>query len=138
MALVRPTARPPTRLMSSKLTAERDPAYGWVVVAASAILMGFGFGGLATIAVFMKPLSAAFGWQRADISMAYAIGAMAAAIGGLGFGQIADRWAPRPAVMFGALVMGLALVSLQWLSGLAHLYITVAIFGAAGFPPTVL
>ena len=118
--------------MSTKVTAERDPAYGWVVVAASAILMGFGFGGLATIAVFMKPLSAAFGWQRADISMAYAVGAMAAAFGGLAFGQIADRWPPRPAVLVGALVMGLSLLSLHWLSGLVHLYITVTIFGAAG------
>jgi len=118
--------------MTMSVSKQRDPAYGWVVVAAAAILMGFGFGGLSIVAVFMKPLSAAFGWQRAEISMAYFIGAMAAAFGGLAFGQAADRWPPRPAVVLGALVMGLSLVSLQWLASLTHLYVTVTIFGAAG------
>ena len=111
---------------------QRDPMYGWVIVAAGAVLMGIGFGGLSSFAVFMKPLSLEFEWGRADVSLAYTAGALAAAFGGLLFGQIADRWAPRPSVLFGALSMGLALASLHWLSSLLHLYIAVAIYGAAG------
>jgi MFS family permease len=114
------------------VSTQRDPMYGWVIVAAGAVLMGFGFGGLSSFAVFMKPLSSEFGWGRADISMAYTVGALAAAFGGLAFGQIVDRWSPRPAVLLGALSMGLALVSLHWLSSLLHLYVAVAVYGAAG------
>jgi MFS family permease len=110
----------------------RDSIYGWVIVAAAATLMGFGFGGLSSFAVFMKPLSSAFEWSRAEISMAYTVGAMAAAFGGLVVGQVADRWAPRPLVLVGAVTMGAALASLHWLSSLTHLYVAVAVFGAAG------
>lgn len=47
-----------------------EPVYGWVIVFAAAVLIGLGVGGIASIAVFLKPLAAEFGWSRADVSLA--------------------------------------------------------------------
>ena len=57
--------------------------YGWVMVA---VIFGFSilaFGGLASIAVFIKPLTLEFGWTRAETSLGYTVTALSAALVGL-------------------------------------------------------
>ncbi len=41
--------------------------YGWVVVAASAVIYGLAGVGLFCFGIFIKPMSQDFGWARADV-----------------------------------------------------------------------
>ena len=49
-------------MKSETTSTERDPAYGWLMVFVVFTLSGLSFGALGAISVFLKPLSAEFGW----------------------------------------------------------------------------
>jgi len=42
--------------------------YGWVVVAAGALMTCVGFGTMLSLTVFLQPISKAISWSRADVS----------------------------------------------------------------------
>ena len=65
--------------------------YGWVIVAVSTVCLALGFGAGGTVSVFIKPFEQEFGWLRADISMAYTMHTIGAALGGLVWGSLSDR-----------------------------------------------
>ena len=44
--------------------------YGWVVVAAGALMTCVGFGSMLSLAVFLRPISEAMGWSLAGVSAA--------------------------------------------------------------------
>ena len=44
--------------------------YGWVVVAAGALMTCIGFGTMLSLAVFLQPISKAMGWSTAGVSAA--------------------------------------------------------------------
>ena len=96
--------------------------YGWVMVFAAAVLIGLGLGGIASVAVFLKPLTAEFGWSRASVSMAYTIASIASAVAGLYFGRVADLHGARLIVWLGTLAFGLSLIALSYQTSLWHLY----------------
>ena len=48
--------------------------YGWVVVAAGAVMGCVAIGSLFSLAVFLQPMSVATGWSRTGISTAMTIG----------------------------------------------------------------
>ena len=80
-----PPARPKTN--------ERDLRYyGWRVALAANLGIMVGFSIYAySFSVFVKPLSAQFGWNRQAISEGFALSALAAAI----FSPLAGRWLDR-------------------------------------------
>ena len=43
--------------------------YGWVMVLVVFVLSGLAFGSMASISVFLKPISADFGWSRGALSL---------------------------------------------------------------------
>ena len=49
----------------------RDPTYGWVMVFAVFVLSAFPSVPAGSISVFLKPLSAEFGWSRGDTAFGY-------------------------------------------------------------------
>ncbi|MGH9454447.1 MAG: MFS transporter [Terriglobia bacterium] len=77
---------------------ESNPRYyGWrVVLAANLGVMG-GFGSLFvyTFSVFLKPLSAQFGWSREAISQGFGIAAIMVAVCSPAIGRWLDRFGPR-------------------------------------------
>jgi len=106
----------------------------WIVVAAATFGMMAAFGVSVSVAVFLKPLEAEFGWLRADISFAYALLSGGAALGGLVSGRTMDAIDSRPIVVFGALVMSAGLIALSWQNDLAtihYIYLAIGVFGFA-------
>lgn len=106
--------------------------YGWVMVVVTFLLSGLAFGGLPAIAVFIKPLSLEFGWSRAEISLGYTMMAISAAVAGLLFGIISDRFGTRWSAVLGSGGMGLAYLLQSGQSTLTELYLTCLLFGATG------
>ena len=48
-------------------------SYAWVMVAVCTAMVAMAFGAIGTVAVFLEPLAAEFGWPRADVSAAYSV-----------------------------------------------------------------
>ena len=89
------------------------PRYGWVVVAAGALMTCAAFGAVFSLAVFLQPMADATGWSRAGISGAMTLVFLAMGVGGFAWGTLSDRIGARPVVLAGSvlLVLGLALAS---------------------------
>ena len=87
--------------------------YGWIVVAAGALMTCIAFGAVFSLAVFLTPMSDATGWSRAGISAAMTLVFLAMGVGGFAWGALSDRIGARPVVLAGSvlLALGLALAS---------------------------
>jgi MFS family permease len=109
--------------------------YGWVIVGVATICLALGFGTNSTVSVFMKPFEQEFGWLRADISMAFTLLTVGAAIGGIVWGGLSDRIGARKVGFFGAFAISGGLIALRWQSDLWVLYLIYFLIGGLGFAP---
>lgn len=109
----------------------------WTLIIAAVLGVGVSLLAVALIplAVFLKPLNAAFGWGRAEISLAITVMGLAMAIAMPIAGWIIDRYGiVRPAVVsILAVAAGLSFMPTAIMNyGLAGLYVTAAWIGAVG------
>jgi MFS family permease len=95
-------------------------------------MAAMGFGVLFTVAVFLTPLAAEFGWARADVSLAYAVATIGTGLGGVMMGHFADRMPVRRVAVAGAVVPAAALALLSSTESLAELYAYHALMGLFG------
>ena len=110
----------------------RDINYGWVMVFVVFVLSGLAFGSLASISVFLKPVSLEFGWSRGQTSFAYTLASFASAAFGVMWGQLADKYGTKWFGAIGAVCMSLTLISLSGLGSILQFYILYFLFGAFG------
>jgi MFS family permease len=89
----------------------RDPAYGWVVVAAGAMMTCVGFGAMMSLGVFLQPIAEATGWSRGGISAAATLNFLVMGVSAFLWGSLSDRLGPRIVVLLGSLFLGLGLVA---------------------------
>jgi MFS family permease len=107
-------------------------SYAWIAVAVSTIMVGTGFGAIMTMAVFLTPLAAEFGWPRGDVSAAYAVATIGTGLGGMLMGHFADRLPVRRVALCGAIVPAVALFLLSGMQTRLELYAWHALLGIAG------
>jgi MFS family permease len=110
-----------------------EQPYGWVIVAVATTCLALGFGANIVVSVFIKPFEAEFGWARAEISLAYSVLTVGAAIGGVVWGSLSDRIGSKRIGFFGAFALAAGLIALRWQSELWQLYLIHFLFGALGF-----
>jgi MFS family permease len=109
--------------------------YGWRVVLAACLGVMAGFGSLFvyTFAVFVKPLSAAFGWNREAISLGFGLAAVTLGLISPLLGRWIDRFGPRRIILPCMTVYGCAILSLALLrSQLWQFYVTCIVLGLVG------
>src|SRR5262245_65800919 len=106
--------------------------YAWVMVAVCTAMVAMAFGAIGTVAVFLEPLAAEFGWPRADVSAAYSVATVATGFGGIAMGHFADRVPVRRVALFGALVPGLAFIALSYMQSRVELYAVHLLMGLIG------
>jgi MFS family permease len=85
--------------------------YGWVVVAAGALMTCVGFGAMLSLAVFLQPISEAMGWSRAGVSAAATLDFLFMGLAAFIWGALSDRFGTRIVVLAGSLLLGLGLVT---------------------------
>ncbi|MCJ9734171.1 MFS transporter, partial [Bradyrhizobium sp. PRIMUS42] len=85
--------------------------YGWVVVAAGALMTCVGFGTMLSLAVFLQPISEAMGWSRAGVSAAATLDFLCMGVAAFLWGTLSDRFGTRIVVLAGSLLLGLGLVT---------------------------
>jgi predicted MFS family arabinose efflux permease len=105
------------------------------VVAAAyfGVMVGFGSLLVFTFGIFLKPLSAEFGWSRESVSAAFGFAALTVAVCSPPLGHLLDRFGPRRIVLPCMAVFGVAFASLSLLTpSLVHLYATFVVIGTVG------
>jgi len=100
--------------------------YGWLIIAAAALIMFMGTGTMFSFGVFLKPIQQEFGWPRAAVSAAFAINWLMLGVSSLIFGALSDR-STRLVVLIGSVAFGLGLFLAARTTALWQLYVT---FGA--------
>jgi MFS family permease len=109
--------------------------YGWRVVFAACLGVMAGFGSLFvyTFTVFVKPLGAAFGWNRESVSLGFAIAAMTVGLSSPLIGRLIDRFGPRRIILPCMTVFGCGIISFSLLgSRLWQFYLTCFVIGVVG------
>jgi sugar phosphate permease len=98
--------------------------YGWVVLACLC-LAGFARQGpaVATLSIFVVPMTAEFGWSRAAIAGAVSLGGLLAAVVAPPLGPILDRRGARLMLCLAVLGTGLSCMALSLTSSLAVFYL---------------
>lgn len=111
------------------------PYAGWLVVLAAffGVMVGFGSLVVFTFGIFLKPLSAEFGWSREAVSRAFGLAALSVAVSSPKLGQLLDRIGPRRVIVPCFAVYGVALASLAFLTPrLVHFYGVFVVIGLVG------
>src|SRR5690348_18509507 len=97
--------------------------YGWVVLG---VLCCVGFArqgpAVATLSIFVEPLTREFGWSRTALSGAVSLGGVLAAISAPLIGPLLDRRGSRLVLCAAVLVNGVALLLLSATGSLLHFY----------------
>jgi len=109
-----------------------EQRYGWVMVAVIFCFSILAFGGMSSVAVFIKPLTLEFGWTRAETSLGYTVNALSAALVGLLVGVYADRFGTRLIAFIAAAGMGSAYLLQAGLTTLTEHYAYYILYGATG------
>src|SRR6202161_2359288 len=120
---------------ATELDASHAGYFGWRVALAACLGVMGGFGSLFvyTFTVFVKPLGAAFGWNRESVSLGFAIAALTVGLSSPLIGRLIDRFGPRRIILPCMTVFGFGVVSLAFLgSRLWQFYLTCLVIGVVG------
>jgi MFS family permease len=107
------------------LLARRLPFfYGWVVLGCAACA-GFARQGpaVATLSIFIVPMTSEFGWTASEISGAVALGGLLAAVTSPLLGPLVDRHGARAILCTAVLVTGVAALLLSQVNSLLMFYL---------------
>jgi MFS family permease len=126
-------APPHARQFQDSAPSRGVPLRAILVVVGATMTMALGFGALALISVFMRPLEAEFGWSRAETSLAYAIATVGMALGGVVWGWASDRVNMRVLLAIGGSGMALPLLAMAGVQSLWQLYAAHLVLGGLGF-----
>lgn len=87
--------------------------YGWVIVAAGAVITCIAAGSMFALPVYLQPISDDAGWGRAGVSLSMTVAFVVMGIGGFLWGAASDRWGARPVILLATaqLVLGLFIAS---------------------------
>lgn len=83
--------------------------YGWVIVAAGAVITCVAMGAMFALPVYLHPIADQTGWTRAGISGAMTIGFIVMGVAGFLWGTLTDRIGARPVVLIASITLGLGL-----------------------------
>jgi MFS family permease len=110
-----------------------------LVAACCGTFVGFGSVVIFTFGVFLKPLTAAFGWTRSQVSLAFTLTALTVAICSPFIGRLLDRFPARRVIVPCTIVYALAFASLSLLTrNIGHFLAIFVLMGVIGNGTTQL
>ena len=97
--------------------------YGWVIVIVSFLIITISYGVQYSFGVFLKPLSADFGWTRAQTSSIYSFYIIMHGISAAIMGWLSDRFSSRLTSAIGGILISSGLLLASYAGAIWHLYI---------------
>jgi len=82
--------------------------------------------------VFIQPLNAEFGWNRADIGLAFAIACLVFGLMTYPAGRLSDRYGPRRVVVVGSLILACGFMLSGLIQTKVQLYLTYGVIAGFG------
>ncbi|WP_448950672.1 MFS transporter [Labrys neptuniae] len=107
-------------------------SYRWVIVAAGGLLGCVAVGSMFSLPVFLKPMAQETGWSVTGISTAMTFGFLAMAVASMVWGNLSDRYGPRPVVLAGSVLLAASLALASQSSSLIEFQLVFGVLvGAA-------
>ena len=126
---------PTTETAETRMDESQITYPGWKIVLAgfSGVMVSFAAIVPYTFGLFLKPLTASFGWHREATSAGFSIAALTVAAASPGLGFLLDRFRPRSIILPCIVVFSAAYASLALLTPhLLHFYLTFFVIGLVG------
>ena len=126
---------PTTQTVETRMDESQITYPGWKIVLAgfSGVMVSFAAIVPYTFGLFLKPLTASFGWHREATSAGFSIAALTVAAASPGLGFLLDRFRPRSIILPCIVVFSAAYASLALLTPhLLHFYLTFFVIGLVG------
>ncbi len=127
--------------MHVSVVTERRSSYGWVIVAASFVLLVGSFGTQLCFGLFLKPLTEEFGWSRAAVSAAMSLLMAVSGLMGVVMGRVTDRYGARAAIAPGVVIGAVSFLLMSRMSSLWQFYLLFGVGGGilagCSYTPTV-
>jgi sugar phosphate permease len=106
------------------LSGRRSVYYGWWVLAAGTMAMAVGSGlSMSAFGLYVKPLEAEFGWDRAQVSLGFSAAVLASGLTAPLIGHWVDSRGARSAILIGSLLAALSYVLLAMTQTLWQYYL---------------
>ena len=110
-----------------------------LLTACCGVFAGFGSSFVFTFGVFLKPLTEAFGWTRAQVSLGFTVAALTVAVCSPFLGRLLDRYPARRIILPCVALYGLGFASLSLLTGhVGHFLAVLVLLGIIGNGTTQL
>jgi MFS transporter, OFA family, oxalate/formate antiporter len=106
--------------------------HGYVVVAASFLIMTLAFGMQNSFGVFFKPMSMEFGWSRADTSGPFSLCVLVSGILSILSGRLSDRYGSWKVIAGGAIISGAGYILMADIHSLWQFYLYYGVLVAIG------
>ncbi|MGA2051203.1 MAG: MFS transporter [Terracidiphilus sp.] len=126
---------PTTQTVETRMDESQISYPGWKIVLAGFLGVMVSFAAIVpyTFGLFLKPLTASFGWHREATSAGFSIAALTVAAASPGLGFLLDRFRPRSIVLPCIVVFSAAYASLALLTPhLLHFYLIFFVIGLVG------
>ena len=126
---------PTTQTAETRMDESQISYPGWKIVLAGFFGVMVSFAAIVpyTFGLFLKPLTASFGWHREATSAGFSIAALIVAAASPGLGFLLDRFRPRSIILPCIVVFSAAYASLALLTPhLLHFYLTFFVIGLVG------
>jgi MFS family permease len=126
---------PTTQTAKLQIDESRIAYPGWKIVLAGFFGVMVSFAAIVpyTFGLFLKPLTASFGWHREATSAGFSIAALTVAAASPGLGFLLDRFRPRSIILPCIVIFSVAYASLALLTPhLLHFYLTFFVIGLVG------
>jgi len=104
----------------------------WIVLGALVVVTLLGSGLRAVFGVFIRPMEATFGWDRAALSGAAALSLLLLGAAGPVVGWLADRWGPRRVIFVSAVLLSIGTVLSSRVTALWQIYVTCGVLMGLG------
>lgn len=123
--------------MSNRQSGQTSPSgyhfyYGYVVVAAAFIIMTVTLGTHSSFGVFLKPMSAEFGWTRAMTSGAFSLSWILTSFLTIAMGRLNDRFGPRLVMTICGFGAGAGFLLMSQVTAIWQLYLFYGLFVGTG------
>lgn len=118
--------------MSDPTVPRLSPARIWLLLGAAFLTFSIGAGFMHSYTVFLVAFIEAFGWSRADVSLAYSVSQIVNGLSSPLVGTLVDRLGPRRLILGGGCLLAIGLLASSLASELWHMWILYGVVMTLG------